>query len=242
MPEPLNAALRQQLDDLPPGRLIGPCHHPHPVVWMSDGPVTDAADRWKRLYARRCETGLYPLLLEYPDDSFDPVGGGYGADADADAYFRSEWTDDSWPPFGKWPGLATPAAVVADADVCAGEVATAVAREGRARCLALVQVARGADVPAALSWRGAANHMTAQELSAVLRSWEHRFGVRVVGLGHGSLYLSVAAPPTDARQARVLAAEHYLACPDVFHEDPDLDWSTYHEELMRLREWRFWWD
>ncbi|MGW4837716.1 hypothetical protein [Streptomyces globisporus] len=57
---------------------------------MSDGPVTDAADRWKRLYARRCETGLYPLLLEYPDDSVDPVGGGYGADADADAYFRRD--------------------------------------------------------------------------------------------------------------------------------------------------------
>ncbi|CAM5592455.1 hypothetical protein SBADM41S_02780 [Streptomyces badius] len=58
-----------------------------------------------------------------------------------------------------------------------------------------------------------------------------------------ALYLSVAAPPeTDAHQARVLAAEHYLACPDVFHEDPDLDWSTYHEELMRLREWRLWWD
>ncbi|MEU5453930.1 DUF4253 domain-containing protein [Streptomyces globisporus] len=242
MSEPLSAALRQLLDDLPPGTLIGPCHPPHPVVWMSDGPVTDAADRWKQLFARRRETGLYPLLLEYPDDSFDPVGGGHGADADADAYFRSEWTDDSWPPFEEWPGFAMPAAVVADADACAGEVATAVAREGRARCLALVQVARGADAPAALSWRGATHHMTAQELSAVLRSWEHRFGVRVVGLGHGSLYLSVAAPPTDAHQARVLAAEHYLVCPDVFHEDPDLDWSTYHEELVRLREWRFWWD
>ncbi|MFF8985634.1 DUF4253 domain-containing protein [Streptomyces globisporus] len=44
------------------------------------------------------------------------------------------------------------------------------------------------------------------------------------------------------RRSRVLAAEHYLACPDVFHEDPDLDWSTYHEELMRLREWRFRWN
>ncbi|MFJ7194020.1 MULTISPECIES: DUF4253 domain-containing protein [unclassified Streptomyces] len=167
---------------------------------------------------------------------------GPGADADAGSYFRSAWTDDSWPPFKEWPGLATPAAVVTDADVCAGEVATAVVRDGRARCLALVQVARGADAPAALSWLGMTNHMTAQELSAVLPSWEHWFGVRVVGLGHGSLYLSVAAQPTDARQARVLAAEHYLACPDVFHEDPDLDWSTYHEELMQRREWRFWWD
>ncbi|MGW3300590.1 hypothetical protein AMK23_07840 [Streptomyces sp. CB02130] len=55
-----------------------------------------------------------------------------------------------------------------------------------------------------------------------------------MGVGHGAPYLSVAALPTDAHQARVLTAEHYLVCPDVFHEDPDLDWSTYHEELMRF--------
>ncbi|MFE2581958.1 DUF4253 domain-containing protein [Streptomyces sp. NPDC059378] len=208
---------------------------------MSDGPVRDAADWWKLLYSRRCETGLYPLLLEYPDDSFEPVGGGYGADADATSYFRSKWTDDPWPYLTEWPGLASRAAVVADVDVCAGEVATAVVRDGRARCLALVQVTRGADAPAALNWR-VMNHMTTQELSAVLRSWEDRFGLRVVGFGHASLYVSVAAQPADLQQARVLTAEHYLACPDVFHEDPDLDWSMYHEDLMKRREWRFWWD
>ncbi|SCF95731.1 DUF4253 domain-containing protein [Streptomyces sp. Ncost-T10-10d] len=209
---------------------------------MSDGPVSDAADWWMRLYSRRSQTNLYPLLLEYPDDSVEPVGGDYEVAADAASYFRSEWTDDAWPPFKEWPGLATPAATVTDADACAAALATAVARDGRARCLALVQVARGADAPAALSWLGMTNHMTAQELSAVLRSWEDRFGVRVVGLGHGSLYVSVAAPPTDVHQARVLAAEHYLTCPDIFYEYPEVDWSTYHEELMKDREWRFWWD
>ncbi|WP_243766306.1 DUF4253 domain-containing protein [Streptomyces sp. GC420] len=208
---------------------------------MSDKPVMDAADRWKRLYTRRSETGLYPLLLEYPDDCVEPVGD-YGDAADAASYFRSEWTAGAWPPFEEWPGLATPAAAATDADVCAASLATAVASDGRARCLALVQVARGADAPAALSWRGMANHMDAQELSAVLRSWEDRFGLRVVGFGHGSLYVSVAAPPTDVHQARVLAAEHYLACPDIFYELPELDWSTYHEELMKCHEWRFWWD
>ncbi|WP_411084425.1 DUF4253 domain-containing protein [Streptomyces sp. cmx-18-6] len=242
MSESLNEEHRRLLDGLPPGALIGPCRDPHPVVWMSDGPVRDAADLWKQLYARRRETGLYPLLLEYPDDSLAPADGGHGADADADSYFRSTWTDDSWPQFAQWPGLASPASVVTDVDVCAGDEATAVVRDGRARCLALVQVARGADAPAALSWRGAAQHLTTYELSAVLRSWEDRFGLRVVGLGHGSLYVSVAARPTDPHQARILAAEHYLVCPDVFHEDPDLDWSTYEEDLMRLRAWRFWWD
>ncbi|MGW3424118.1 DUF4253 domain-containing protein [Streptomyces phaeochromogenes] len=244
MPESLSEDPRQLLlDYLPPGRLLGPRHAPHPVVWMSDGPLTDPDGWWKRLYARRCETGLYPLLLKYPDDSFEPVHSGYGADADAADYFQRTWSDDdAWLPFPQWPGLAAPASVVTGVDACAGDVATAVARGGRARCLALVQVTRGADTPAALNWRGMTNHMSATELSAVLRSWEDRFGLRVVGFGHGSLYVSAAAPPTDLHQARVLAAEHYLACPDVFFEDPDLDWPTYPGDLMKLQAWRFWWD
>ncbi|MEU7417208.1 DUF4253 domain-containing protein [Streptomyces antibioticus] len=233
---------RQLVNGLPPGRLVGPCRDPHPVVWMSDGPVAHAADWWKRLYARRLESGLYPILLEYPDDSFEPAGGGHGADIDAASYLRSRWTDDSWPSFQEWPGLARPAVTSTDVDACAGEVASAVARDGRARCLALVQVSRGADAPAAVGWSGMSNHMTARELSAVLRSWEDRFGLRIVGFGHGSLYVSVAGRPADVQQAQVLAAEHYLACPDVFFMDPDLDWSTYHEDLMTRGDWWFWWD
>ncbi|WP_235882674.1 MULTISPECIES: DUF4253 domain-containing protein [Streptomyces] len=243
MPEYLSEERRRLLDGLPPGRLLGPRHAPHPLVWVSDGPLTDPVGRWERLYARRCETGLYPLLLEYPDDSFEPTSGGHGAEADAETYFRSRWrSDDSWPPFPRWPGLAAPASVVTGVDACARDAAAAVVRAGRARCLALVQVARGADAPAALNWRGATNHMTAQELSAVLRSWEDRFGLRVVGFGHGSLYASVAAGPTDLQQARILAAEHYLVCPDVFFQDPDLDWSAYPADLMSGHAWRFWWD
>lgn len=209
---------------------------------MSDGPVPDAADWWKRLYARHGETGLYPLLLEHPDDFVEPACGPYGADIDAATYLRSEWTEGCWPPFEEWPGLATPAAVVSGIDERAGEVAATVVRESWARCLALVQCARGADVPAALGWRGMGNHMDAEELSAVLRSWEGRFGLRVVAFGHGSLFASVASRPADPHQARVLAAEQFVACPDVFHNDPDLDWSTCHEDLMKRHDWYFWWD
>ncbi|MFF0598527.1 hypothetical protein [Streptomyces antibioticus] len=99
-----------------------------------------ASDRYKHPdgvgWAALLESGLYPILLEYPDDSFEPAGGGYGAEADAASYLRSRWTDDSWPPFPEWPGLARPAVTSADVDACAGEVASAVARDGRARCLA----------------------------------------------------------------------------------------------------------
>ena len=56
-----------------------------------------------------------------------------------------------------------------------------------------------------------------------------------MGFGHASLYASVAAPPTDIDQARVLTAEHYVACPDWFYVDPSMDWEAYPEELMKLR-------
>ncbi|MEU6389485.1 DUF4253 domain-containing protein [Streptomyces sp. NPDC046939] len=237
VPEIFDEKVLRLLDGLPPGRLLGPCKPPYPVVWLGDGPLRDAADWWRRLYAQRGETGLYPLLLEYPYDSLQPASGPYGAGVDAGSWLRSRWRPDEWPPFEKWPGLARPAEVMRDPDVCAGEVATGLVRDGLARCPALVQIDRGADALAALRWRG----MT-EQMSAVLRSWEDRFGVRVVGLGHASLYLSVAGPPTEAHQARVLAAEHFLACPDVFFADLDLDWDTYHEELMGRHEWRFWWD
>lgn len=52
------------------------------------------------------------------------------------------------------------------------------------------------------------------DLSAVLRSWEDRFGARLVGLGHATAFVSVAARPADLDQAHVLALEHYLTCPD----------------------------
>jgi hypothetical protein len=61
-------------------------------------------------------------------------------------------------------------------------------------CLGLVPAARSADLAALIGWTGPANAFGLAELSAVLRSWEQRFGARVVAL-LDELYVSVAAPP-----------------------------------------------
>jgi hypothetical protein len=67
--------------------------------------------------------------------------------------------------------------------------------------LGLVPAARSADIPALMGSSVAANSLSlwvaslwVAELSAVLRSWEQRFGARVVAITDG-LYVSVAAPP-----------------------------------------------
>ncbi|MFI7402686.1 DUF4253 domain-containing protein [Streptomyces sp. NPDC049541] len=46
----------------------------------------------------------------------------------------------------------------------------------------------------------------------------------------------------NLHEAHVLAAEHYPACPDWFHNNFD-DWEgTYPAEFLTSRQWRFWWD
>ena len=42
----------------------------------------------------------------------------------------------------------------------------------------------------------------------VLRSWEERFGARIVALKPDSLYLSVSAPPVTREHAAHIACEH----------------------------------
>ena len=75
--------------------------------------------------------------------------------------------------------------------------------------LGLVQTERPADIPALLGWTGMIK-CTDQvaELSAVLRSWEDRFGATLVVLGFDTLELSVSAPPRNQARALTVAAEH----------------------------------
>ncbi|MEH0631693.1 DUF4253 domain-containing protein [Streptomyces stelliscabiei] len=73
---------------------------------------------------------------------------------------------------------------------------------------------RSADIPAAIGWTGPVNHENdVARLCAVLRSWEDRFGIRVVALTFDQLVLSVAAPPTTEAEAEAVAAEHFAFCP-----------------------------
>src|SRR5437764_128631 len=67
----------------------------------------------------------------------------------------------------------------------------------------------GADALAAVGWNGPCNHAGVAQISAVLRSWEDRYSLRVVGAGFDTLEVSVAAPPAGIEEARHLAAEHH---------------------------------
>jgi hypothetical protein len=83
-------------------------------------------------------------------------------------------------------------------------------------------------------------------LAAVVRSWEDRFGVRVVLLGADTLEVSVAAPPVTTEHALRVAAEHWAFCPDnIIQNSADFSRNTlaaYAEQIREKNSWGFWWD
>jgi hypothetical protein len=251
---------------LPAGRYVTPLGADEPVLWITDEPLIDAGRRWGALHAARVSTGLWPLVLTCMDSEphrpwhageLDPATPSQVDAESVDKVLAQLWhalTDDAgyltdedcdWPnasvEFGlpaSWPGLAAGSLVEIDPEALAARVAATVCQQGH---LGLVPARRGADAVAMVGWDGSAGHLPAAQVAAVLRSWEERFGVRVVGLGFDTLELSVAAPPVSLQHARRVAAEHYAFCPDNIAHGPE-DFELYAKHIRGTTTWSFWWD
>ncbi|GIH23824.1 hypothetical protein Aph01nite_21340 [Acrocarpospora phusangensis] len=247
--------------ELPEGAAVWPDpnferrrQHRRPAFWLSDDPVP--GELWARLRAEHPESGLWPLLLE---ESVQPWSIGQIAPdtaAEIDNFRAGDFMDEVWAdwveqadkdqignlePFGPVsPGLAEPGTLVAEPGVVADWYAGVLSRNGTP--LGLVAADRGADALAVMGWQGAINHNEwTVPLAAVLRSWEERFGVRVVGAGFNTLELSVAAPPTAGLHALHVAAEHWTFCPDSIIQGPGT-LEDYAEQIRGKHAWSFWWD
>ncbi|MBN6052236.1 DUF4253 domain-containing protein [Nonomuraea sp. RK-328] len=244
---------------LPAGRLVstdegaGP-----PGLWMTEDAV--APGLWAEMHAEHSRSGLWPLLLDALDsppggeDEFRPWGSGELCPErssspdlhDPDAVLAAWWEDfadsgDTTAPFQGWPGLAPGRPPAGDPGQAAREYATLLLSRTPSMRLGLIAADRGSDALAFAGWSGPLNHTNdTGEIAAVLRSWEDRFGVRVVGAGFADIYLSVAAPPVTLEEATHVAAEHIAFCPDKLCDFPTL--SEYAEHLIGRTSWSFWWD
>lgn len=156
--------------------------------------------------------------------------------------------DETIAPYGPvWPGQAAAPPLDADPDARAAEIADSLTGSGswlKDPRVALVPARRSADIPAVIGWPGPLNHENdVARLCAVLRSWEDRFGIRVVALTFDQLVLSVAAPPSTAAEAEAVAAEHFAFCPDNITQGHHESLREYAErEVLNGRVWSFWWD
>ncbi|MBQ1074179.1 DUF4253 domain-containing protein [Micromonospora sp. C31] len=243
---------------LPAGRMVEPEDGGPPPYWLSDAPPDPGLWAWLR--SRHPESGLWPLLLSglsseesrpwvdgevFPADMSSPehhdvaelLAGWWAGCTSTD----EDGTSAVTAPFGRnWPGLAPPGVQTEQPDELADQCADFLA-DGRTR-LGLVPAVRSADTLAVAGWSGPTNHTgDAGEISAVLRSWEDRFGVRVVGVGFATLQLSVAAPPTSTGHALAVAAEHFAFCPDNVWQGAET-LAAYAEQILGVRSWSFWWD
>ncbi|GAA2401268.1 DUF4253 domain-containing protein [Mycolicibacterium llatzerense] len=107
--------------------------------------------------------------------------------------------------------------------------------------LMLVPVSRPADVPAVLGWRGAVNYgYSGADHTAVLRSWEDRFGAVLLSIGFDTMRVWVARRPESAAQIEGVLREHFAYCPDNI--DYPIDAQIYRSRLARQAYWSFWWD
>lgn len=239
-------------------------------MWLSDKPVTDPVGEWTRHEDARAGTGLWPVLFAAPHPldrpgrltDVDAVDLPTRLERDWRAYRVDQlkrqaapfdWSDapegvEPWPedpgaPFDQWPGLAsgTPAAAGPDPDEVARAVVTRLVSGPGPMCdphLALVPGVRSADIPVLIGWWAEAE---LDLLCAQLRSWEERFGARVVAFDKDWIHISVARPPKTGDEATHLALEHVLTGADNLN-DGTLPYSDYAASLIDCHLWSFWWD
>jgi hypothetical protein len=250
------------------GRPVVPRHRdgvsPAATLWVTDTVVPDADATWAALAACFPTTGLWPLLLRSLNDScerpwdsgeFQPATEAEIDATDARTVLEDGWRDslvpinDPWPPgtgplapfHPYFPGLA-PSQPLSD------ELLVAPAG-GRAR-IGLVSCRRPADAIGVMGWLGAINVRRPAEVSAVLRSWQERFGAVVVRLGFATVTLLVTRPPISDDDAVHVAAEVAALCPDALWQPEELPpylprdatLAAMGRHLVRESVWRLWFD
>jgi len=231
-----------------------------PVAWVS-GRAFGCGLIWADLAGESAESGLQPFLLSGMDgatarpwdtgeavsepedtraiDSMDAaqmLDGWWWAPSEEELAGDEELRE-MFAPFGeRFPGLAPAVEEELDPEL----MRRAVVQYTRDARIGLVPAARPADILPRLGWAGAANNRTASELAVVLRSWEDRFGARLLEVGFDDIRLLVSRPPQTLRAARPIAAEHF-AFSDEAHKGPR-HVGEIARALVNNPFWDFWWD
>jgi Domain of unknown function (DUF4253) len=227
---PVDGELRLGPVTLPAGQRLF-TFAPEPVVWATNQPVPEPGRLWSQLSALLPVTGLDQL------DPADVLAHGWGSylSEDQDEESAAEIAPFTW----QFPGLAAPE----HTRLGEAELQRALGSLPPAR-IGLVPATRPADVLAVLHWVTTDQYPDPLPLSAVLRSWEDRFGARLLEVGDAAIKLFAERPPHDLEAAWHVAAEHYAFC-DECAGHTGLARTTIPEiapALVNSAVWSFWWD
>jgi hypothetical protein len=190
-----------------------------PSYWISDQPLEACGAAAGEIAEGFAETGLWPLLWPWDEDPvaylsqpFEPER----VDAiDVEAVLRRGWELLAAHPAGlvepvgpRFPGLAAGSPV--DPEPRRDPFELAGLTDAPAR-LMVVPCNRPADCVALIG--GLAVEVDPAEISAVIRSWEERFGAVLVRVEPSFATLAITAPPTTPGLALGVAAEQFAFCP-----------------------------
>jgi hypothetical protein len=232
-------ALREAGAQLPDLTWIGTPPGGEPV-WAFGVPAAALLTWWQQLRALHSRTGWWPVLV---GPSVDDFAGSWGRDpgTEAAAEIRAGRALGPAEVLTALAGLLPEPelglrlrpepsrAVVVQAAVTPGYVA-------------LVRVERPYDLPAALTWTGAAGHAVAPAAhAAVLRGWAERFDAEPVALTADTLELVIGRPPRDPDVALAVAREQFAYCPDVVTRGTGRLWDLAGTQVVSS-SWYFWWD
>jgi hypothetical protein len=156
--------------------------------------------------------------------------------------------DDPWQfaeiePFSRaFPGLAP----ASDEALSGADLAAALRRIPSAR-LGLVPASRPSDVLSLAGFGGFANGFgTPAEFTAVLRTWEERFGAVLCGVGFADVRVLVTRPPRTRRAAELVAAEIRAISREFWPiERPGTGLTSVREIADYVKDapfWGLWWD
>jgi hypothetical protein len=107
--------------------------------------------------------------------------------------------------------------------------------------IGLVAADRPADVLPRIGWTGVTNrYPTSLPVAAVLRSWEDRFGARLIDVGFAEIRLLVERPPRSPKAALHIAAEQYPFADESGEGLRDI--PRIAASLVDAPIWAFWWD
>jgi hypothetical protein len=155
-----------------------------------------------------------------------------------------EWIEMRAPFTREWPGLAAPQRTPltpAERQQALDSVRLRIRQAHGAARIGLVAADRPADVLPVIGWGGLLNRgESLLPLTALLRSWEDRFGARLIQVGYDDLQLLVERPPRTLEAAQRIAAEHVVLadeCIDAHRDIPHIAAS-----LVNTPIWTFWWD
>jgi uncharacterized protein DUF4253 len=190
-----------------------------PSYWISDEPLEACGSLATPIARAFAETGLWPLLWPWDEDPAayldQPIEPDRIDAIDVETVLRRGWDRIAAHPAGlvepvgpRFPGLAVGSPAHAGASRDPFRVAGI---EDVSARLMVVSCNRPADCVALIG--GLAVEVDAAEISAVIRSWEERFGAVLVLAEPSLAILAVTAPPTTPEQALAVAAERFAFCP-----------------------------